>query len=684
MKNITKITLFSLVSGLTYAQPANNSCASAIVLTVGAPCTNGTTVAATTQLGENSPACWLTAASTTVWYKFTTGAAGTYNVSLDNGGSMDSQIALYSNTCPGSAATMLACSEDDGTSNTLAGFVSANLAASTTYLIQVDTYSTGTGTFCINVNQVVTPPNDCIFSATDITSQINTLSSTNLFECAPFTYNPAGPGGDPTRDNLAGDPNGCNGSLIVVGVPPQVPNPDHRDVWFKFTVDGTTPPAWLSLYQQTGTTPNYSTAIYSGTPGGTCGSGGSITGMTQIDCSAGEYVDAVLPGSNIDGGARDMADCTTPIHPRIDVSALPNGTYYFRVWESFGGAPSDGEFNLCAESATPAGVTSDGCPSQNTVGCLGSTTNANFTNTYSDLGNNGMTGNSCNTAINEPQLAAGAAGQIRDACGGAWVTQVGYANNVMNNSAIYQFTIDATAPCQANVLLEFSNIEYGGTNGNVAQIQVMNGTCVGGTSAIMTGTTSQSCLEMRPVGSTLPSGVYYIVVDGQDGQLLQYDMNLTVTHTGIGCTPTVCDPIVLGAEFDYFDVYKIEAEKIKVLWGTVFEEKNDYFEVERTYDGKTFESVATLKAKGSSTNLNKYESFDWNIDPTKDVVYYRIKQVDFDGNHTYSSLRSITIEKNHIQRVKKLNMLGQAVDDNYAGFVIEVFSDGTSKKIYNY
>src|SRR6185436_7946557 len=84
---------------LTYnanAQP-NNNCASATVLTVGAPCTNGTNVGATLELGEPSAAgCWASAASNTVWYKFTTGAAGMYVISTDNGGATDAQLKLYS------------------------------------------------------------------------------------------------------------------------------------------------------------------------------------------------------------------------------------------------------------------------------------------------------------------------------------------------------------------------------------------------------------------------------------------------------------------------------------------------------------------------------------------------------------------------------------------------------------
>ncbi|MCE3297286.1 MAG: hypothetical protein K0R65_3000 [Crocinitomicaceae bacterium] len=668
----TLFLLFSLAALSVAAQPANDNCASATVLTVNGACTSGTNVAATTQLGETGQGCWGTATSNTVWYRFTTGAAGVYNVGTDNGGTTDTQIKIISGSC--AVQTTVACSEDNGSANTFAAIASANLAAATTYFVQVDVYGATTGTFCINVAQANPPANDCVLAATDITAQINGITTSNLFDCATYTYNLPGPGGEPTRDDLAGDANQCNGADILTA-----PIPDHRDIWFTFTVDGSTPPAWLSVYQQTGTTPSYSAALYSGTPAGSCGAGGSITGLTYIDCSTGDFIE-VLPTDNTQGSTRDMGVCTTPLHPRIDISSLAPGTYYFRVWETFGGAPTDGIINLCAEHAVPAGITSDPCPTQNTVGCDGLIANSNVSASYSNLANNACLGNACNTAVLEPQLAAGAAGQIRDGCAGPWVTQVGYANNVMNNSAIYQFTVNASAPCNANVVLEFKDIDYGGTEGNVAQIQVMNGTCVGGVSAIMTGVTNQPCLEMRPVGGTLPNGQYYIVVDGQDGQLVGYDLNLSINYSGIGCSSVDCGSILLSVEFDNFDAIKLEGGEVLLSWETLSEKSNDYFVVQRTEDGFYYEDLGIVDGSGNASELNHYEYRDISFRKNSSYAYYRIKQVDLDGEVSYSNIRYVQLSEEGKQLVRRINLMGQEVNETQGGLVIEVYSDGTSMK----
>ena len=65
----------------------------------------------------------------------------------------------------------------------------------------------------------------------------------------------------------------------------------------------------------------------------------------------------------------------------------------------------------------------------------------------------------------------------------------------------------------------------------------------------MTGTTDQPCWRMRPgsavgVGGayTLPNGTYYIVVDGQDGQLIKYDLTIEIDYLGSGCVPNTAQP----------------------------------------------------------------------------------------------------------------------------------------------
>ncbi|HLC82215.1 MAG TPA: hypothetical protein VJI69_00200, partial [Bacteroidia bacterium] len=140
-----------------YAQPANNLCSNAITLTIGAPCTNGTNVAATTTPAtDGATVCWASAASNTVWYQFTTAATPqTYVISTDNGGAADAQMKLFTSTCTGTLAPAPNCNEDVGASgtNTLAAvIVTSTLAPSTTYYIEIDIFGGTTGTFCISIN----------------------------------------------------------------------------------------------------------------------------------------------------------------------------------------------------------------------------------------------------------------------------------------------------------------------------------------------------------------------------------------------------------------------------------------------------------------------------------------------------------------------------------------------------
>ncbi len=677
MNNKLLLGISILTSGCLWAQPANDNCASATPITVDANCAGNiyTNVGATIEAGETGQGCWGTVPNGTVWFTFTTGAAGVYDVStLSSTGSPDTQLKIISGTC--GSQTTVACNDDGAT---FVAAVTANLTAATTYLVQADIYGTATATFCLEVNTVVPPANDCIMNAIDITAQINSVSSSNLFDCGtPRTY--ASAAGTPSSNNVTGDVSSCDGGTM-----------DKRDVWFKFTVNGTTPPAWLSVYQQTGAAPSYHAELYSGTPTGTCSS--DIGGLTYVDCSAGHYSDGGIgftpPGSSsplvegVQGGARDKGLCTTPIHPRVDISGLAAGDYYFRVYEAFGGVPPDGVFNLCAESAVPTAGTNDRCGTVPLNEPCGAGNPLPIAISIPNSGNNGAMGNAAPcTRTDEPQLALAAAGDLRVpvACGGtgAFTTFVGGLNNVMNNSAIYVIDIAADAPCVATGDVSFTNVEYGGTNGNSAQIQIITGSCNGGTS-VAAITTTASCFDVRPAGGTWSSGPYWIVVDGQDGQLLEYDLNIDISYGGIGCpAPGPC-VTVLGAELVNLVVQKIDENLIQIKWETLSEENTDYFQVQRTYDGLVFEDLDIVKGHGNSTNKNSYTTYD-RIKLEKNWLYYRVKIVDLDGAISYSELKSLKGEYNSKLVVKMVNLLGQDVDKDYKGLVILIYNDGTTEK----
>ena len=73
-------------------------------------------------------------------------------------------------------------------------------------------------------------------------------------------------------------------------------------------------------------------------------------------------------------------------------------------------------------------------------------------------------------------------------------------------------------------------------------------------------------------------------------------------------------------------------------WQTALEINNDHFEIERSLDGVRFERIGNVKATNFS-NGSKYEFEDKQYN--EGTNYYRIKQVDFDGNASFSKIVSV-------------------------------------------
>jgi len=81
---------------------------------------------------------------------------------------------------------------------------------------------------------------------------------------------------------------------------------------------------------------------------------------------------------------------------------------------------------------------------------------------------------------------------------------------------------------------------------------------------------------------------------------------------------------------------KPAGEQVKLAWKTANEINNDYFTLERSADGKNFAELTQLKGAGNSTSMKYYEYADES--PLNGTTYYRLRQTDFDGKFTYSSI----------------------------------------------
>ncbi|MBI4946792.1 MAG: T9SS type A sorting domain-containing protein [Bacteroidetes bacterium] len=76
----------------------------------------------------------------------------------------------------------------------------------------------------------------------------------------------------------------------------------------------------------------------------------------------------------------------------------------------------------------------------------------------------------------------------------------------------------------------------------------------------------------------------------------------------------------------------------KLNWSTASETNNDYFSIERSADGITYEAIGKVKGAGNSSMTTKY-TFTDNA-PPDGTSYYRLKQTDYNGSYTYSQLAS--------------------------------------------
>lgn len=76
-----------------------------------------------------------------------------------------------------------------------------------------------------------------------------------------------------------------------------------------------------------------------------------------------------------------------------------------------------------------------------------------------------------------------------------------------------------------------------------------------------------------------------------------------------------------------------ENNEVIIKWVTQTEINNDYFVVEKSYDALTYFDLISVQGAGNISTPQYYAAVAGNT--TNASVYYRLKQVDFDGTTTY-------------------------------------------------
>lgn len=216
----------------------------------------------------------------------------------------------------------------------------------------------------------------------------------------------------------------------------------------------------------------------------------------------------------------------------------------------------------------------------------------------------------------------------------AFQMSLGGNTNANPNTLAFEYIIGA-APIAVNadggnavISLDYLQSQFTGAANTSSQIQGFP--C----------TISES--KMACINATLLNGNYILLrwVDADDPANDPHfaidDLSVAFDLTGATCVNFL--PIeLLSFNANYHD------EKVNLNWSTSTEINNEHFIIERSSDATNFESTGKLKGKGASNIKTNYQFIDQA--PSKGVNYYRLQQVDFNGESKYSNIISLNNTK---------------------------------------
>ena len=118
------------------------------------------------------------------------------------------------------------------------------------------------------------------------------------------------------------------------------------------------------------------------------------------------------------------------------------------------------------------------------------------------------------------------------------------------------------------------------------------------------------------------------------------DNKLLVGTHGNGMFMVDVLPPLLPVEILRFDGEYAD-KKVNLIWETASELNNMGFEVLKSYDAINFESIGLVYANGTGTS-NFEQQYDFkDKEISKQIQYYRLRQIDFDGTETFSSVIAV-------------------------------------------
>ena len=164
-----------------------------------------------------------------------------------------------------------------------------------------------------------------------------------------------------------------------------------------------------------------------------------------------------------------------------------------------------------------------------------------------------------------------------------------------------------------------------------------------------TGTVAGSTATINIYWIGTPDNVWVLDFDGQPYFSNPANTSLPPAAPGAwsvvttGCTGasplSITGSGVLPVELVSFKAEMSPKKQVQLSWLTASEINNKGFEVQRSDNAKEWSTLTFVAGKGTTTTTQSYSFIDET--PLRDIGYYRLNQVDYDGGEKASPIVSV-------------------------------------------
>ena len=111
---------------------------------------------------------------------------------------------------------------------------------------------------------------------------------------------------------------------------------------------------------------------------------------------------------------------------------------------------------------------------------------------------------------------------------------------------------------------------------------------------------------------------------------------------------------LLPIELVYFNAHEFGGG-VRFEWETASELNNDFFTIEFSIDAVEFAELTIIEGAGTSTEPHNYRYTDFSSHAG--IIYYRLKQTDYDGNFSYSEIVPVVFAEHHVAETDDINFV---------------------------